>query len=85
MCIYLLYVCFSYFRRFVEQTGSSTAVQEVMILLHVAVGEPLGQVEAVQHNRSILCRYRGHSTDSILRQNCARERTFSQNTLQDKT
>lgn len=32
-------------QRFVEQTGSSTAVQKVVVLLHVAVREPLGQVE----------------------------------------
>lgn len=36
-----------YLRRFVEETRSSTAVQEVVELLHVAVGELLGQVVTV--------------------------------------
>lgn len=36
-----------YLHRFVKETGSSTAVQEVMELLHVAVGELLGQVVTV--------------------------------------
>lgn len=32
---------------FVEETGSSAAVEKVVVLLHVAVGEFLGQVETV--------------------------------------
>ena len=41
------YICVAYLQRLVEQTGSSTAGQEVVVLLHVAVREPLGQVETV--------------------------------------
>lgn len=40
-------VCVPYLQRFVEQTGSSPTIQKVMVLLHIAVGEPLGQVETV--------------------------------------
>lgn len=36
-----------YLHGFVEQAGSSTAVQEVIVLLHVTVREPLGQVVTV--------------------------------------
>lgn len=36
-----------YLHGFVEQAGSSTAVEEVIILLHVTVREPLGQVVTV--------------------------------------
>lgn len=47
MYIVYRYICVAYLQRLVEQTGSSTAVQEVVVLLHVAVREPLGQVETV--------------------------------------
>ena len=40
-------------QRLVEQTGSTSTVEEVVIFLHVAVREPLRQVEAVQHKHSI--------------------------------
>lgn len=36
-----------YLHRLVKETGSSSAVQKVMELLHVAVGELLGQIVAV--------------------------------------
>lgn len=41
-----------YLQRFVEQTGSSTTVQEVIVLLHIAVREFLGQVKTVQNNKN---------------------------------
>lgn len=45
--------CDTNLKRFVEKTGSSSAVQEVVVLLHIAVREPLGQVETVQHNHNM--------------------------------
>lgn len=63
-----MYASVTYLQRFVEQTRSSSAVQKVVVLLHVAFGEPLGQVETVQDNRSTLFCYRGYSTYSIFRE-----------------